>query len=489
VNQQQRNARGGFLIGLLVFAGLAFLALAIHSMLFVSGSMTRSERLSVDRWKTRNMARNGLVVATNLLRKRRWWDAGTDVYTMVEANYLGTKTSADLGLDESEGKFKIYAELVIRPGGPFETPGATPIEYEELHHIDVFVKGMRGGDSLVAYGAFLMTPAVSIYGTSTDSILGGPTTKRLVRVSYFPESEYQDLDDVAVRNSIRQAVANRSASALDNYLKINWNIASLPTLTSGIDETAADTFLGNFVSSAPAGVDREAKFLRDRIHDVLFQGTPVGVRSSSAWYRRLDANVPSCPPQVAAAEFICGKAGVPWIEPACKTPDAWDVEPTGVGPGAETAMTVHETDVGATPDAGYIARMIVTEPIIRDYTYGCSASYSASLTAGDVPSGSFRNPFFGNTWCSGPSCTISDPPSGTVNYILEARTGPDPTDTVVYSAQLQQLTNFFGRYYGLADGEPIPDAIASGHYDPSPPVVGGGGGGGGAPHFGGGFGG
>jgi hypothetical protein len=197
---------------------------------------------------------------------------------------------------------------------------------------------------------------------------------------------------------------------------------------------------------------------------------------------------------VNAAQFLCARiSGCSWEEPACRTPDAWDVEPSGSPGSGQTALAVHEADVGAIPDADYIDRLIATEPILRDYDFGCSVTYSASLTSGDVPSGAFQNPYDGNRWCTGAYCNIS-PPTGRRNYVLEARGGPESGAALIYRARLGELADFFRKYYGLEGGEPIPDAIVTGGYlNPPPPTGGtgggggGGGGGGSTSSFGGGF--
>ena len=69
-----RARRAGFVIGLVVFGGLVFLALAIYPTLFFSGSQTRSEALSANRWRGRVLARGGLKLGASLLRKQRWWN-------------------------------------------------------------------------------------------------------------------------------------------------------------------------------------------------------------------------------------------------------------------------------------------------------------------------------------------------------------------------------------------------------------------------------
>lgn len=472
MRRRRMRRRSGFVIGLVVFAGLTFLALAIYPTLFFSGSQTRSEAHSQERWQTRLVARNGLVVATNLLRKQRWWDAGSDVVTLT---YLGTRSSSDLGLDESQGSFEILAELIKTPGQK-ELPDGT--EYEELHHIDVFVRARRGEDSMVAYGAFLMTPSPELFGSSTEGAPGGPTTKRMVRTTFFPEPEHQDVTQESVRDAIREAIRLRSAECLANYQAIDWE-ATPSHLAAGAGDAEALAFLEDFVATPGGGEDPGSTFLRDRLHDVLFQGTPVGFRTQAAWYRRLDTGLTPCPPEADAAEFLCAKvSGCVWEVPACRTPDAWDVDPTGTSPGDQTALAVHEGAVGATPDAGYIDRIVATEPILRDYDFGCSVTYSASLTSGDVPAGAFRNPYDGNRWCTGAYCNIG-PLAGRRNYVLEARGGSAADADVVYQARLAELADFFRKYYGLEEGEPIPDAIVSGGYlsPPSSPTSPGGGGG------------
>lgn len=513
VRPQPAGRRGGFVIGLVVFAGLMFMAMAIYPTLFFSGSQTRSEALSANRWRGRVLARSGLKLGASLLRKQRWWNtvAGNN------APSVGTKTSDELGVPATVGRFQLVAESIIGPYPaelgldipahllPDDASGGEP--YNPLERVDLFVRAEIEDDTVVAYGAFVMSPRPRFHGQ--DSVMAGGSS-RLVRVQFFTKPEFQEIEQVAVRQAIRDEIEAQADLFLTNYAVVNFRATPASEATGTLGDAQASAFMEQWVR-AP-GASPSGEFLRDRIYDVLFEGTPVGRRDDAREVRDLRAKVPSCDSAeqqraLAEAEFLCAndmEGDCTWFEPACRTPTEWDYDSDDAGEG-ETVLHLREADLdSAAVDDGYISRMAATEPILRAYEYSCDAV--EYLDRGPPPPDADGNGIYedadGNddpsiTWyapspsgagvdlpadlwtdtcpagdpndrcfCVNPQASVEDPPSGAVAYVL--------VDEVTgFEQRLDEVANYFRRQL-LDTGATVDSAGVSFHRyqttDP-PPVV------------------
>lgn len=467
--------RRGFVVGLIVFASLSLLTLSIYPMLSAAGAGVRTEGLSLARWRARAVALSGLKVAGNVLHRGRPYPGAPPCAddTSIVPFQTGQQTSAELGIREDQGTFVIFYENAI--GAP--RPGEGGCErLLPLHHVDVFVRGTSGDDSAVAYGAFLSFPTAALSGTSTDGYAGaGATSKRLVRIMTVLDPDLQDVTSLAVRDAIRTRVKDQGAAYLANYARIDFD-ADPATLPVGSDEAAARDFLGRFLRTPPADHDPAAIFARDRLHDVVFEGTAAAGRATALWRRRLDTGIQDCTgnPLLALAEDFCGRvASCTWQEPACLTPDAWDLAPEDP-PGTSALHLLHEQNDG-TPDAGYLGRIRVTPPIQRSYDFGCAETFLPETPPEDMPGDVFlfSDPVAGGQrWCTGVYASVSEP-VGRYNYeVVEDLDGPGPgQEATGVRGSVHELLEFFRRFHSLDEGEPVDDAVQRGFVrsaDPGP---------------------
>lgn len=512
--------RGGFVVGLLVFSALTMVTLGVYSFLGMAGTSVRQEKLSLNRGGAHSLALSGIKYATHVLRQGRPYGGGNPAMTLdafrAAGLHLGASTlgAGDLDLVDGEQIHVVYestgGQTLPREDGGFWIP---------LHHVDVFARGTSQGRSVVVYGAFLMLPEPNLMGTSTDgwveaadgdedgtSTPAPRTTKRMVRLTSFRDGDLQDIDSDAVRDAIRGRVAAGSAEFLDNYARVRWDHVAAGDLAADSDEAAATTFMAQFRVGSPP--DGEAVFMRDRVNQLIFEGTDPADRPHRAW--SLEAGVEPCSAEVniflALHQIKTGGPPAPAFDDlvfACEDPGRWDYPAPDPGSGDPPALDAiqDDRDIEDPPAAGYRGQVENTQPLTRDFSY--SATVHTSLPSHWVPT----------AYCSGPgdwddgaggtgTCSLSAyVPTGWVTvpgvtgYVdvatVEVEIGA-PAGVFPYTlndgasgvrSPVSEVFDFLGKYYGLDGGRPLDDPFQGSSSQlspgPPPPPPGGGGGGGG----------
>lgn len=434
-----RSRRSGVAISV-VMGLVCLLVAALFPMLFFSGSQTRSMAVEGEDWRSRHMARAGLAVAAERLRVERWY--GDD-------SVLGSVDSEEVGLAGPD-RFHVVCEdtLIYSPDSisGFET-------FPLVHHIDVFARGEAEGRAVVAYGAFIMNPAPELQGRSTDGLDGeirettSDTLKRLVRVAYFRDEDLQDIDRGSVRDAIRARIREKTQLYLPNYLQVDWATQRDPPEAPAprLSEGEAQAFLDRFRWDNPA--DPESLFLRDRIFDMLLEGTPAQQRRIADRLRTVSIRSDEDGEDLRAeAQFFCE------LDSDCEWgPFPPQEEMTMLPPDALGIL--HEIRDG-TPDAGYRERLAAHDCARLFYEWGAENTerveeVSEGALQGLYPGSAYAE--WDGVWWVDYWARKDENPCVAASYQLD-----DPASGL--DLELDDVYGFFRKYFELEIAAPLGEA-------------------------------
>lgn len=275
---------------------LVMLGVVIFSMMIFSGSQTKSMRNDIEMWQARELAISGLKVAGEKLRDERWYGQASVVGTIsskvVGGGYVIVCEDTKRVLDFSN-EYENAADRVVYDGQKYS-------KLAVLDHIDVFSRGFYGKQSVVAYGRFIMGPEPAFLSKSTEGLIRTDdgkglekspfTLKRMVALTVIRDNALFDISLRGVRNRIRNKVKERTTSFINNYSRVNWNASAPTTISATLDLNSARAILGNYWG-ASSGNGKNI-FLRDRIKDLVLEGTPVDKRSDAPGSRSFHIKKP-----------------------------------------------------------------------------------------------------------------------------------------------------------------------------------------------------
>lgn len=417
-------------VGVAVLLGL-FLA----PMLFFSGSQTRSLQVEGQAWHARYLARAGLEAAGDRLRKERWYG---------ETDVVGSLTSAEAGL-AGPGSFHVVCEDT-RIFSPEEQAGFQSLPL--VHHVDVFSRGEEDGRSVVGYAAFILNPAPELAGKATDGFDGlgettGDTLKRLVRFHFFVEPALQGIEEQAVRDAIRARVEDLSREYIANYPQVDWGLSSNPPEPSGprlgVGEAAA--YLARYQWGAPA--DAASVFYRDRIFDMVLEGTPATQRAVAQKLRQVSirASEEGEALRAEARHFCELVSGCQW-GPFPPDQELVLLPPNAVG-------VLHEIR-GGIPDADYRRRLSAHDCAKLYYEWGAEATEPETMSEAAVQAAYPGKPYalWNGAWWVDYYAERDENPCVSADYFLD-----DPASGI--DMELDDIYGFFRKYFALEEAEPL----------------------------------
>ena len=302
---------GGFAIAVAVI-GLILLGIGVFAMLFFSGSQSRSLQHDLAQWQARENAMSGLKIAGEKLREGRWYGGGSLVGNLID------KIGGGGYVVVCEDMRRFLSERVTYQGKDYD-------KLALLDRVDVFSRGHCGKRTSVLYARFIMCPEPAFMGKSTDGLVKpkGPgtnlvetkdTLKRLVRITELTNKKFQNISQKSVRDAIRWHISEKSIQFVKNYENVRWD-ASEPSgaATTTISDIMAESIMDNYWGASSPNAENQ--FLRDRLYDLLVEGTPIPQRANAPKQRsiELEKDPPSGNKSLIIA--LCQATGTPVVEP------------------------------------------------------------------------------------------------------------------------------------------------------------------------------
>jgi len=429
---RRRDSRGGFAMAVAVIA-LLLIGISVFSMLFFSGSQTRSLHQDLDGWQARELALSALRVAGDRLREGRWY--GNSSLVGVLKSKVG------------RGGYVVVCEDMrrVKPG-PLTWNGVKYDQLAVLDRIDVFARGFCGDRTCVMYGRFLMGPEPAFLGTSTNGLVvprGGQalvetadTLKRMVRVTELRDKAHQHIEVRSVRDAIRWVVAGQSVDFVKNYAQVRWDAAPPAAPTTVFDPLEAAAVVEQYWGASSP--DPGNQFMHDRLYDFLVEGTPVGQWVVAPGRRRveLDKDPPSSNRGLVMAAIAATGTAMVEYSPRVNfpPPSALDALHSDRNTGVASSDYHH--------DLSYNDKTSVTYDVKWSQAYGTQAEAEAA----------------GGTWFEYggqyyANVTVDGPNDVTRPYWVE--------DQVTGSTiRVDDVMGFFERYYQEGTSEALGDATA-----------------------------